>query len=85
MNAVVAYGMIPFMSGMGSTGVASAVLDVFELIATWFVNAIVSILPIFYTVESGLTILGVLACCSLALATILLVVAFVKSFFHWRS
>ena len=69
---------------LSSTGIVDSVLEIFTAIGTWFVTMITGMLPIFYSAETGLTIIGVLTCCGLGVSVILLVVGFVRNFFHWR-
>lgn len=78
---------LAFMSAMSfmAAGVVDQILEVFGAIGDWFVTMITSMLPIFYAAETGLTILGVLACCGLAVGVIFLVIGFVQKFFHWRG
>lgn len=69
----------------GTAGVATEIFEIFSAIGAWFVSMITNLLPIFYTAESGLTIIGVLAVCGLGVSVILLVIGFVQNFFHWRG
>ena len=73
-----------FMTGT-VTGVAESVLSVLTAVGTWFVSMITTMLPIFYSSETGLTIIGVLSVCGLGVGVILLVVNKVSDFFHWRG
>ena len=75
----------PLMLTGIATGVAEAVLSVLTAIGTWFVSMITTMLPIFYSSETGLTIIGVLSVCGLGVGVILLVVNRVSDFFHWRG
>lgn len=68
---------------MTENAIVTQILAIFTAIGNWFVSCITSLLPIFYDSESGLTILGVLACCGLAVGVILMVIQFVKRFFRW--
>lgn len=68
---------------MTENTIVTQILAIFTAIGNWFVSMITSLLPIFYNAESGLTILGVLACCGLAVGVILMVTQFVKRFFRW--
>lgn len=74
----------PMMLSGTATNIVEQILLVFTAIGNWFVSAITSMLPIFYSADTGLTILGVLACCALAVGVILMIVMFIKNFFHWR-
>lgn len=69
---------------MTETGIVTQVLGVFSAIGEWFADTIPNMLAVFYNSESGLTILGTLAVCSLAIAVILLVLAWILDFFKFR-
>ena len=69
---------------MTETNIVTAVLAVFSSIGDWFADIIPSMLGVFYSSESGLTILGTLAVCSLAIAVVLLVLAWILDFFKFR-
>lgn len=68
-----------------TTGVLSDLVAVFDAIGTWLLSAITKMLPIFYSAETGLTILGCLATASLAFGVIFLVVGLIQKFFHFRG
>ena len=63
---------------------STGILDVFSALAVWFVSILASLLTVFYSVETGMTVLGVLACCALGVGAILMIAMFLKKFFHWR-
>ena len=67
------------------TNVITDMLSVFDAIGTWIIGAITDMMPIFYSAETGLTILGVLATASLAFGVIFLVVGVIQRFFHFRG
>lgn len=69
----------------GTADVVTAIMAIFTALGNWFVSTITSMLPIFYSDASGLTILGVLACCGLGVGVIFLVIGFIQRFFHWRG
>lgn len=56
--------------------VLEAILAVFMAVGEWIATAITSLLPIFYTAEGGLTILGVLGVAGLAFSVVFLVCSF---------
>ena len=77
--------MFMAMTAAAATGVVESILAVFDAIGTWIIGAITKMLPIFYSAESGLTILGVLATASLAFAVVFLIVGLIQKFFHFRG
>lgn len=70
---------------MESTNVVTAVLGVFTEVGEWFSTAVGNLTPMFYTAENGLTFLGTLAVAGLAVAVILLVLAYIAQFLHFRG
>lgn len=68
-----------------ATGVVGQVLAVLTAIAGWFIETIPSLFPLFYSPETGLTIVGVLSVCGLGVGVILLLINKVSDFFHWRG
>lgn len=65
--------------------VVEQVLAVFSAIGEWFAEIIPSMLAVFYDADTNtLTVIGVLAVCSLAIAVILLVLAWIVDFFKFR-
>ncbi len=65
--------------------VLDAILDVFTSIGEWIPGAVTQLLPMFYTAESGLTFLGVLAVAGLAFSVIFLVMGLIQNFLHFRG
>lgn len=65
--------------------ILTAVLNVFTKIGEWIADAITSLLPIFYTAETGLTLIGVLAVAGLAFSVIFLVMRIIENFLHFRG
>lgn len=63
--------------------VVISVFAIFTAVGNWFVEMIPTVLAVFYGAE-GLTIIGVLALCSLGVAIILLVLNWVLDFFRFR-
>ena len=68
-----------------ATNVVTDILSVFDAIGTWIIGAITDMMPIFYSADGGLTILGVLASASLAFGVIFLIVGIIQRFFHFRG
>lgn len=67
------------------TSVVNSVLEVFTAIGGWFVEIIPTLTSIFYNTDSGLTFLGVLAVCGLAVGIILLVMGIIQGFLGFRG
>lgn len=65
--------------------VLSAILEVFTSVGTWITTAVTNIMPMFYTAESGLTFLGVLAVAGLAFSVVFLVMGIIQNFLHFRG
>ena len=74
-----------FLAAGTNTGVLSAILEVFTLIANWIVASVSSLFPLFYTPESGLTFLGVLAVAGLAFSVVFLMIGIIQRFLHFRG
>ena len=68
---------------MGS--VIESITGVFSAIGDWLASAVTDLIPMFYTAESGLTFLGVLAVCGLAFSVIFLVIGLIQNFLHFRG
>lgn len=65
--------------------IIDAVLSVFTNVGNWISEAITDLLPIFYTSESGLTLIGVLAVAGLAFSVIFLIIGLIQNFMHFRG
>ncbi len=65
--------------------IVAAMTDVFEAVFTWLQSAITSVLSVFYSAESGLTVLGVLAIVALAISIFFLLVGLIQNFLHLRG
>lgn len=63
--------------------VLTSVFDVFESVADWIVSAVQSVIPMFYTAESGLTFLGVLAVVGLGFSVVFLLIGIIQRFLHF--
>ena len=77
--------MFMAMTYAAATGVVEDILSVFDAIGTWIISSITKMMPIFYSTDSGLTILGVLAVASLAFGVVFLIVGLIQRFFHFRG
>lgn len=67
------------------TAVITSVTQVFSAIADWIIDAIPSIVAIFYSAETGLTFLGVLAVVALGISVFFLLMGLVQNFLHFRG
>lgn len=65
--------------------VLSRVLEVFSQMSEWLGTAVVDILPMFYTAESGLTIIGVMTVAGLSLSVTFLIIGVISNFLHFRG
>lgn len=65
--------------------VLTSILEVFEAVGEWIVSAVNSLMPMFYTSESGLTFLGVLAVAGLAFSVVFLIIGLIQNFLHFRG
>lgn len=68
---------------MTETNALTSVLEVFTQVGEWFVDAITAMTPIFYA-NGQLTLIGVLATASLAIAVVLLVLAMIRSYLRFQ-
>ncbi len=68
-----------------SGNVLDAILKVFTAVGTWIVGAVTQLQPMFYTAETGLTLLGVLAVAGLAFSVIFLIIGIIQRFMHFRG
>lgn len=65
--------------------VVGAITDIFSAIGTWIAETLPTITKVFYDPSSGLTFLGVLAVCGLAVSVFLLLMNIVQNFLHFRG
>ncbi len=65
--------------------VVGAITDIFSAIGTWIAETLPTITKVFYDPASGLTFLGVLAVCGLAVSVFLLLMNIVQNFLHFRG
>ena len=67
------------------TGVIEQVTSVFTALADWIVKTIPNVVTVFYSAESGLTFLGTLAVCGLAISVFFLLMGLIQNFLHFRG
>lgn len=67
------------------SGVISQVTGVFTALSDWIVKTIPSVVTVFYDGESGLTFLGTLAVCGLAISIFFLLMGLIQNFLHFRG
>ena len=67
------------------TNVLTNILEIFDGIGTWIVGAVEDLTPMFYTAETGLTFMGVLAVAGLAFSVIFLILGIIQNFLHFRG
>lgn len=65
--------------------VLTSILEVFMAVAEWIGSAILALIPIFWSAETGLTFIGVLSVASLAFAIIFLVIHTITKFIQFRA
>lgn len=65
--------------------VVDKIFDVFDAIITWISKAVTEVIPIFYSSESGLTFVGILAVCGLGFSVVFLVIGIIQNFLHFRG
>lgn len=67
------------------TNILTSILDVFDAVGTWIVEAVNSLTPMFYGAETGLTFMGVLAVAGLAFSVVFLILGIIQNFLHFRG
>lgn len=65
--------------------VLTRILEVFSAMAQWVSSAVTDLLPMFYTAEVGLTIIGVLTVAGLSLSVTFLIIGVISNFIHFRG
>lgn len=65
--------------------VLQEVLSVFSDVSSWISSAVTSLLPMFYTAESGLTLIGVLAVAGLSISVTFLLIGVITNFLQFRA
>lgn len=68
-----------------TTNVLSSILEVFSSVGDWITNAVNDMIPMFYTADSGLTFLGVLAVAGLAFSVVFLLIGIIQRFLHFAG
>lgn len=63
--------------------VLTGILEVFSSVGTWISTAVSDLMPMFYTAESGLTFIGVLAVAGLAFSVVFLIIGIIQRFLHF--
>jgi hypothetical protein len=63
--------------------ILDSILDVFSSVGTWISEAITNLMPMFYSAESGLTIVGVLAVAGLAFSIVFLLLNVITGFLRF--
>lgn len=73
------------MTILSATGESflAAILDVFAAVGEWIVTATTELLSLFYTSESGLTFIGVLAVAGLAFSVAFMLINLIKSWLRF--
>ncbi len=69
----------------GGTSIITAVTDVFTQLGDWIVKTLPSITNVFYDSATGLTFLGTLAVCGLAISVFFLLMGLIQNFLHFRG
>lgn len=65
--------------------IVSQITGVFSSIAEWITGQLPNFVKIFYDAESGLTFLGTLAVCGLAISVFFLLMGLIQNFLHFRG
>ncbi|MBQ9085877.1 MAG: hypothetical protein IJY47_01685 [Clostridia bacterium] len=68
-----------------SDSIVTAVLAVFTAIFDWLIEALTSVVGLFWIAETGLTFFGVLAIISIGIAIFFLLVGVIQNFLKFRS
>lgn len=65
--------------------VLEAILAVFTEVGEWISTSVPTFFTMFYSTESGLTFLGVLAVAGLAISIVFLLIGVIQNFLHFRG
>lgn len=65
--------------------IVSQITGVFTSIGSWVIETLPKIVAVFYNAESGLTFLGTLAVCGLAISVFFLLMGLIQNFLHFRG
>lgn len=68
-----------------TSSLVQAVTDVWTAIATWLLTYIPQVFELFYSPETGLTLLGILAIAYTGIALVFLVIGLITNFFRLRT
>lgn len=69
----------------GTTSIISQITGVFSSLAEWITSQLPKVTAVFYNAESGLTFLGTLAVCGLAVSVFFLLMGLIQNFLHFRG
>ena len=67
------------------TGVISSITGVFSAVSDWVVKGLQSLIPVFYSSESGLTFFGTMSVVALGISIFFLLLRVVQNFIHLRG
>lgn len=67
------------------TGIIGAIFGIFTSIGVWMVETLPTFFALFYVQETGLTLLGTLAVCSLGISIVFLLVGIIQRFMKFRG
>lgn len=67
------------------TGVLTSIFEVFSSVADWIVEAVVGVIPMFYSADTGLTFIGVLAVAGLAISVAFLLIGIIQRFLKFQA
>ncbi len=73
------------LSAAAGESVLDAILAIFGNVGDWIVSTVPKFFVLFYTAETGLTFLGVLAVAGLAFSIVFLLVGLIQRFLHFRG
>ena len=68
-----------------TTNVLDSVFNVFEQTGEWISGAITDMIPIFYTAENGLSLLGILCLASLSISVAFLLIGLIQRFMKFGA
>lgn len=69
----------------GTSTILDVIFEVFTAVGEWIVGAVQALIPMFYSAESGLTFMGVLAVAGLAFSVVFLILGIIQNFLHFRG
>lgn len=65
--------------------ILTEMLEVFSEMSSWVSTAVTDLMPMFYTAETGLTIIGILTVAGLSLSVTFLIIGVISNFLHFRG